>query len=65
MQELSGREPVVPDVSALPVVKARRRADAGRPPLSERDVELLRWIGEQYAVSLPQLTGPRSSVQFL
>src|SRR4051812_14718569 len=32
-----------------------RRADAGRPRVSERDVALLSWIGEQYAVSLPQL----------
>lgn len=33
----------------------RRRADAGLVRVSPRDLELLAWIGEQYAVSLPQL----------
>lgn len=33
----------------------RRRADAGSRRLSERDLELLRLIGEQYAVSVEQL----------
>jgi len=32
-----------------------RRADAGVTRVTERDLELLRWVGEQYAVSLPQL----------
>jgi hypothetical protein len=33
----------------------RRRADAGSVRCSARDLELLRVVGEQYAVSLPQL----------
>ncbi len=33
----------------------RRRADAGLVRVSPRDLVLLAWIGEQYAVSLPQL----------
>ncbi len=33
----------------------RRRADAGSARVSARDLELLRFIGEQYAVTLPQL----------
>jgi hypothetical protein len=32
-----------------------RRADAGGVRCSARDLELLRFVGEQYAVSLPQL----------
>lgn len=32
-----------------------RRADAGRVRCSPRDLELLRVVGEQYAVTLPQL----------
>jgi hypothetical protein len=32
-----------------------RRADYGRVRASERDLELLEFIGEQYAVTLPQL----------
>lgn len=31
------------------------RADAGLIRLTERDLELLRWVGDQYAVALPQL----------
>jgi hypothetical protein len=34
----------------------RRRADAGSVRCSARDLELLRIVGEQYAISLPQLT---------
>lgn len=34
---------------------ARRRADAGLVRVTERDVELLGWVGEQFAVSVPQL----------
>ena len=33
----------------------RRRSDAGRLRCSLRDLELLRLVGEQYALSLPQL----------
>ena len=33
----------------------RRRADAGSVRCSARDLELLRIVGEQYAISLPQL----------
>ncbi len=33
----------------------RRRADAGLVRVSPRDVVLLGWVAEQYAVSLPQL----------
>src|SRR5919106_5425973 len=33
----------------------RRRSDAGEPRCSGRDLELLSIVGEQYAVSLPQL----------
>jgi hypothetical protein len=33
----------------------RRRSDAGAPRCSGRDLELLRIVGEQYALSLPQL----------
>lgn len=33
----------------------RRRSDAGAVRCSRRDIELLRVVGEQYAVSLPQL----------
>ena len=33
----------------------RRRSDAGRLRCSERDLELLGVVGEQYALSLPQL----------
>jgi hypothetical protein len=33
----------------------RRRADAGLVRVSPRDVELLRVVGEQYAVTVPQL----------
>src|ERR687895_2782539 len=33
----------------------RRRSDAGERRLSERDLELLSIVGEQYALSLPQL----------
>ena len=32
-----------------------RRADAGLPRATERDLRLLRVVGEQYAVTLPQL----------
>lgn len=32
-----------------------RRSDAGHVKLSARDLELLRFVGEQYAVTLPQL----------
>ncbi len=32
-----------------------RRSDAGTVRCSERDLELLRVVGERYAVSLPQL----------
>ena len=32
-----------------------RRSDAGTVRCSERDLELLRFVGEQYAVTLPQL----------
>jgi hypothetical protein len=35
--------------------RARRRSDAGQPRCSGRDLELLRIVGEQYALSLPQL----------
>src|SRR3954451_7381940 len=37
------------------VPRPGRRADAGLVRATERDLELLRWVGEQYAVSLPQL----------
>jgi len=33
----------------------RRRADAGFVRVTQRDIELLRFAGEQYAVSMPQL----------
>src|SRR3954469_18076443 len=55
MEDMRSREPAAREGAALPIVEGRRRADAGRPRLSDRDIELLRWIGEQYAVSLPQL----------
>src|SRR3954468_23771372 len=32
-----------------------RRADAGLVRATERDLRLLRWVAEQYAVSIPQL----------
>lgn len=32
-----------------------RRSDCGLVRVSERDLRLLAWVGEQYAVSLPQL----------
>lgn len=32
-----------------------RRSDCGSARVSERDLRLLSWVGEQYAVSLPQL----------
>lgn len=39
-----------------PTRKARAtRSDAGRVRCSARDVEVLRFVGEQYAVTLPQL----------
>jgi hypothetical protein len=33
----------------------RQRSDAGEPRCSGRDLELLQLLGEQYALSLPQL----------
>lgn len=33
-----------------------QRADAGLTRVTERDLTLLRWIGDQYAASLPQLS---------
>lgn len=47
------RKTVVPEENA--VRPRRRRSDAGAVRCSGRDLELLRVIGEQYAVSLPQL----------
>jgi hypothetical protein len=35
----------------------RRRRDAGLVKATERDLELLRFAGEQYALTLPQLAG--------
>jgi hypothetical protein len=37
------------------VVSRRRRCDAGQSRCSSRDLELLGLVGEQYALSLPQL----------
>ena len=42
------------NVEPSPAPRARR-SDAGTVRCSERDLELLRVVGEQYAVSLPQL----------
>jgi hypothetical protein len=41
--------------SVSPDAPRRRRADAGRSRCSVRDLELLGLVGEQYALSLPQL----------
>src|SRR3954452_709954 len=38
-----------------PVARPARRADAGLIRVTERDLVLLRWVGDQYAVALPQL----------
>ena len=38
-----------------PGPRAVRRADAGLVRATERDLRLLRWVAEQYAVSIPQL----------
>src|SRR3954452_19174524 len=38
-----------------PVARLARRADAGVVRATERDLRLLRWVAEQYAVSIPQL----------
>jgi DNA-binding CsgD family transcriptional regulator len=38
-----------------PVARPARRADAGLARATERDLRLLRWVAEQYAVSIPQL----------
>jgi hypothetical protein len=46
------REFAPPDAAAR---ARRRRSDAGERRLSARDVELLSIVGEQYALSLPQL----------
>ena len=42
-------------MSGAGTAASRRRADAGLVRVSERDLRLLRFIGEQYAVTLPQL----------
>src|SRR3954462_3468242 len=38
-----------------PLERGARRADAGLVRATERDLRLLRWVAEQYAVSIPQL----------
>lgn len=46
---------VEPSVRAGRRVVRRRRADFGSIKATERDFELLGFVGEQYAVTLPQL----------
>src|SRR3954467_394284 len=41
------------ELESLP--RPARRADAGLVRATERDLRLLRWVAEQYAVALPQL----------
>src|SRR4051795_1824456 len=41
------------ELESLP--RPARRADAGLVRATERDLRLLRWVAEQYAVSIPQL----------
>lgn len=57
---LRGRGVIEEKVVGQPVRKGEkrgrlRRADYGRVRASERDLELLEFVGEQYAVTLPQL----------
>src|SRR5215208_3213511 len=40
------------ELESLP--RPARRADAGLVRATERDLRLLRWVAEQYAVSIPQ-----------
>lgn len=43
------------EAATASVRRRRRRSDAGVVRASARDLELLRFVGEQYAVTLPQL----------
>ena len=51
---MSEKEMTSPPVSTEEIVR-RRRCDYGSVKASERDLELLYLVGEQYAVTLPQI----------
>ena len=42
-------------MNQAPVAARSRRSDAGQVRVTERDLRLLRIVGEQYAITLPQL----------